>query len=138
MVKCIMRCDEGRRLARRWVDFAAMIWEYGCLVWLAAKTMKTTVDLSDDLLRRARRAAMERNTTLRALLEESLVLLLGPDDQPAPPVRFVTFGSPDELLPDQALDRVERELARDPQFPVEDADWWMKRFGFLPSGVRRK
>jgi Bacterial antitoxin of type II TA system, VapB len=38
--------------------------------------MKTTLDLPDDLLARARRAAQREGTTLRALVEEGLQLSL--------------------------------------------------------------
>ncbi|HEX6812467.1 MAG TPA: DUF2191 domain-containing protein [Planctomycetota bacterium] len=39
--------------------------------------MKTTVELSDDLLRRAKSVATKEGTTLRALLEEGLRWALG-------------------------------------------------------------
>ena len=39
--------------------------------------MKTTVDISDNLLRRAKKLARERSLTLKALIEEGLELVLG-------------------------------------------------------------
>jgi hypothetical protein len=39
--------------------------------------MKTTVELSDDLMRRAKSVAAKEGTTLRALLEEGLRWALG-------------------------------------------------------------
>lgn len=38
--------------------------------------MKTTIEIADELLQRAQRAARERDTTLRALTEEGLRLVL--------------------------------------------------------------
>ena len=38
--------------------------------------MKTTVEISDNLLRRTRQVAREANVTLRALVEEGLELVL--------------------------------------------------------------
>ena len=35
--------------------------------------MKTTIDISDDLLLRAKKRAQERNTTLRRVVEDALV-----------------------------------------------------------------
>lgn len=46
--------------------------------------VKTTLDLDDDLLRRAKRAALERDTTLRAIVEEALARSLGPQSAPVP------------------------------------------------------
>ena len=40
------------------------------MVWLS--NMKTTVDIADLLLRRAKRLAAKRNTTLKALIEGAL------------------------------------------------------------------
>jgi hypothetical protein len=52
--------------------------------------VKTTLDLSDDLLRRAKQAALDRGTTLRAIVEEGLERLLGPATVDAP-LRLVTW-----------------------------------------------
>lgn len=40
--------------------------------------MKTTLDISSPLLRRAKRVAAQRGTTLRALVEEGLAYALAP------------------------------------------------------------
>jgi hypothetical protein len=40
--------------------------------------MKTTLDIEDELLHRAKQAALDRNTTLRAIIEEALVRALSP------------------------------------------------------------
>lgn len=46
--------------------------------------MKTTLELDDDLLRRAKQAALDRDTTLRAIVEEALELALGRAAGPVP------------------------------------------------------
>jgi hypothetical protein len=47
--------------------------------------MRTTIELSDALLRRAKKLAARRQTTLRALIEEGLRRIL---DEPVPPYRL--------------------------------------------------
>jgi hypothetical protein len=48
--------------------------------------MKTTIDISDNLLIRAKKRAREKHITLRSLIEESLAASL---DQPLPTKRVV-------------------------------------------------
>jgi hypothetical protein len=50
------------------------------------KDMKTTIEISDNLLLRLKQRAKERGMTLRSLIEESLVASL---DQPLPTKRVV-------------------------------------------------
>jgi len=55
--------------------------------------MKTTVDIADDLLKRSQQLAKREGSTLRAVLEEGLRLVL--KDRRAPSARafrFPTFG----------------------------------------------
>ncbi|MEI7443479.1 MAG: hypothetical protein WCK28_01185 [Burkholderiales bacterium] len=52
--------------------------------------MKTTLELDDDLLRRAKQAALDRDTTLRAIVEEALLLALGRPTAPVP-IRTVVW-----------------------------------------------
>jgi predicted transcriptional regulator len=55
--------------------------------------MKTTVEISDALLRRAKRLAARRGITLRAVLEAALHRELAAEEEaPARPVRTHTFG----------------------------------------------
>jgi hypothetical protein len=55
--------------------------------------MKTTVDIADPLLRRARRLAARRGTTLKAILESALRRELAASQEAAPAeVRTHTFG----------------------------------------------
>ena len=102
--------------------------------WLC---MKTTIEISDDLMRRARQLALDRDTTLRAVVEEGLQMLLGPTAQAVPSVRFTTYGSAKQALSAQALERVRREMSSDAMLP-DDPDWWKKRFGFLPAGMAKE
>jgi hypothetical protein len=54
--------------------------------------MRTSIELSNSLLERARKLARERGTTLRALVEEGLSRVLS-DREPRPfRLRSVTFG----------------------------------------------
>jgi predicted transcriptional regulator len=55
--------------------------------------MKTTVDISDDLLRRSQRIAKNEHTTLRAILEEGIRLVLKTRQAKRQAVfKFPTFG----------------------------------------------
>ncbi len=56
--------------------------------------MKTTIEISDVLLRRAKRLAARRGTTLRAVLEQALRAELEAEARvtTAPPVETHTFG----------------------------------------------
>ncbi len=54
--------------------------------------MKTTVNISDALLKEARRIATQRGTTVRSLIEQGLRQVLGKNKQPqAFKLRQVTF-----------------------------------------------
>lgn len=50
--------------------------------------MKTTVDLADDLARRAKALARRDHRTLRSLIEEGLRLVLGRQGPGKPPFRL--------------------------------------------------
>jgi len=55
--------------------------------------MKTTVDIADDLLKRSQQLAKREGSTLRAVLEEGLRLVLKDRRTPGSrPFRFPTFG----------------------------------------------
>ena len=56
--------------------------------------MRTTVTIPDDLLRRARKAALERSCTLSTLVEEALRKALASTGPAAKtrPTRLATFG----------------------------------------------
>ena len=55
--------------------------------------MKTTIDIADDLLKRSQQLAKREGSTLRAVLEEGLRLVLKDRRTPGSrPFRFPTFG----------------------------------------------
>ena len=56
------------------------------MIWLAH--MKTTLELDDRILARAKRAAAEQGITLRALVEDALRARLAPRPVAAYPFRF--------------------------------------------------
>lgn len=99
--------------------------------------MKTTIDISDDLLQRAKLAALERGTTLRTVVEEALERALGPAVAEAVPLRTVTWGRAKGaarllLSDDEVLAAVARERE------AADPDRWLQRFGFVPPGGERE
>ncbi|MGE0798353.1 MAG: CopG family transcriptional regulator [Lautropia sp.] len=98
--------------------------------------MKTTIELPDPLLRRAKQAAIDRGTTLKALIEEALVKALGPAIDDGAPLRIVTWppaGPEGKRIGSNAVLRaIRRERDGD---PVTRAGW------LAPSrsdGARRK
>ena len=62
--------------------------------WTQIATMKTTLDLTDELLARAKRVALERDMTLRALVEEALERAIGGSRSRWEPLATVTYGDP--------------------------------------------
>ena len=69
----------------------AHIDQYGSMVYIVS--MKTTMDISDSLLRRAKAVARRDNTTLRSLTEEGLELALARRaSRPRPAIEPVVFG----------------------------------------------
>jgi hypothetical protein len=55
--------------------------------------VKTTIDIADELLKRSQQLAKREGSTLRAVLEEGLRLVLKDRRAPASrPFRFPTFG----------------------------------------------
>lgn len=60
--------------------------------------MRTTLNLDDDLLRDAKRLAIERGTTLTALIEDALRIVVRRTERPERRrrVRLPTFGVPGE------------------------------------------
>lgn len=61
------------------------------MIWLTH--MKTTVDIADQLLRRAKRVASRRGTTVKSLIEDALRKeLAAAEARGTSPVRTHTFG----------------------------------------------
>lgn len=75
-------------------------------MYTASKNLKTTIEISDDLARKARAHAARENITLRSLIERGLRLVLRADGQQA---RFE--------LRDASVD------GRGLQPPYRDAEW---------------
>ncbi len=72
--------------------------------------MKTTIEVSDDLLARSRAVARQEGTSLRALMEEGLRLALkARETRESEPFHMLTFGGDDEAA------------GRTPEF--RDASW---------------
>jgi hypothetical protein len=82
------------------VEVGTHVWEYGLHAQRPIPqpdpAVKTTLDIDDALLRRAKQVAIDRGTTLRAVVEEALARALGPSGAPVP-IRTVVWpptGSP--------------------------------------------
>ena len=100
--------------------------------------MKTTIEISDELLRRAKRAALERNTTLRVIVEEALARALGEGRTRAAPLRTVTW-PPAGAVRNARLDArtVLDAIAREREHPADDAGYWSRRFPSIPSPAKK-
>jgi hypothetical protein len=101
--------------------------------------MKTTIDLPDELLRRAKRTALERGTTLRAIVEDALTRALGAAASEPVALRTVTWGAAKKRgarpLDAAAVDAL---VAGEREGRLDDPDHWRERFGFVPPGLRRR
>ena len=75
--------------------------------------MKKTLDIADDLLRRAREVAEKENVALKLLVEEGLRLVLERREQgkPADIQPFVVTG--DEPAPDDSWERLRDLVSRE-------------------------
>ncbi|MCD6681534.1 MAG: type II toxin-antitoxin system VapB family antitoxin [Burkholderiaceae bacterium] len=99
--------------------------------------MKTTIEISDDLLLRAKQEALARNTTLKAIVEEALRRALRPVPEAVPALRTVTWGASGRGARLLDAKTVRSALAREREGPQDD-EYWRKRFGFVPSGPSRR
>ncbi len=101
--------------------------------------MKTTIEISDELLRRAKQAALERGTTLRVIVEEALARALGAGQSNVAPLRTVTWppagGARTTRLGTQT---VLEAIARERTHPMEDSDYWSHRFAAIPRRPKKK
>lgn len=63
--------------------------------------MRTTLDIDDELLKDAKKLAAERGTTLTAVMEDALRIVVRRAAEPKPRrrVRLPTFGVPGEGFP---------------------------------------
>jgi len=101
--------------------------------------VKTTIDIADDLLRRAKKAALDRGTTLRTVVEEALTRALGPGMDEVASLRTVTWppgvDASDRKVP---ADAVLRMIARDRASPLDDPARRVRRIGVASTGRGRK
>ncbi len=101
--------------------------------------MKTTLEISDELLLRAKQAALERGTTLRAIVEEALQRSLGAVLTEAAPLRTVTWGGPSGRRKGSTSgESVDFFVADQREGRLDDPEYWKKRFGFVPPALRRR
>jgi hypothetical protein len=83
-------------------------------IW--ATHMKTTIEVQDDLLERAKRTAQREGTTLRALIEEGMRLVLRARARRGGPAFRVRTFKGDGLTPefrDAGWERIRDEIYRD-------------------------
>jgi len=88
--------------------------------------MRTTLNLNDDLLTRAKAEAVRQRTTLTRLIERGLGLVLDPPPEPEPsrePFRIRVFGDPNARM---ELAEYERRVAE-----AED-EYDRRQAGLLP------
>lgn len=97
--------------------------------------VKTTIDISDELLRRAKQAALERNTTLRAIIEAALERALGPAPAALPPLRTPTWPPTEAGAPMLDPGALREILDREREGHADDPERFSKRFGFTPPGL---
>lgn len=110
------------------------VWEYGLLTHYCGTSMKTTIEVSDELMRRAKHAALERDITLRALIEEALERVVGGTAERWPPIRTITFGHPLE-----PLSLADADFQRGANPDADDPAYVAKRLGLTePAGASRK
>ena len=83
--------------------------------------VKTTIEVSDLLMRRVKQTALERGITLRALIEEALERTVGVETLQCPPLRTVVYGTPGGPIP--------ANLVRLANPDENDAGYVVKRLG---------
>jgi hypothetical protein len=101
-------------------------------IWLYAKTMKTTINLDDQLLQAAKQRALDTNTSLKEVLEQALRQLLRPAAQIGVPIRTLSFGNagdPWQLSPQQL---------RVAAYPEQTTQHFEKRMGLELSNPAQK
>ena len=59
--------------------------------------MKTTFDIPDELFRRAKKAALERGTSLKAVVTVALERELGPAEHDIPPLQTLIWPPPETV-----------------------------------------
>lgn len=94
--------------------------------------MKTTIELPDKLLVKAKKAALERGITLKALLIEALEKTLGPQHTRVPELRTLVWPPAGKTVrrvsDDEILQMIRRERETNFRSTAQT----------LPSGAQRK
>jgi hypothetical protein len=75
--------------------------------------MKTTIEIEDALLRRAKQAALERGVTLRQIVEQALLMALGKTSPGNPPLRTRVWPSSDQAGRTISSERILREIRKE-------------------------
>lgn len=104
-----------------------------------SRVMKTTLDIEDTLLQRAKQAALDRHTTLRAIVEEALLRSLGPTTETDVPVRTLVF--PVTLPqggPRLAADAIDAALDEQRSDPADSPLALSRRMGATDGTGRRR
>lgn len=96
--------------------------------------MKTTIDISDALLRRAKQAALERNTTLRAIIESALERALGTTPVVMPPLHTLTWPPSDSGAPILEARALKAAIDAERDGHPGDAGRMARRLGYRPPG----
>ena len=116
-----MKAPEGWRTPKRffWTGFKGGGAKR--LIWFAiydnmGSNMKTTIEIADDLMVRAQQVAKRRKTTLRALTEEGLRLVLAKDQRDSgkklPPLITFRGSGPTPEFKDWNWDKLRDEIYR--------------------------
>jgi len=83
---------------------------------MGGHTMKTTIEIADDLFERAQRVAREERTTLRSLTEQGLRLVLRQKQEKArklPPLVTVRGGGLTNEFKNASWERMRDEIYRE-------------------------
>lgn len=97
--------------------------------------MKTTLDIDDALLLAAKQRALDTGGTLRQVVEDALAAHLTLH-KPAPtPIKTLVW-PPRDSEPLEMIDFSAEQLRDLAYAHEEDPAWWLKRFGFIPPGLK--
>ncbi len=96
--------------------------------------MKTTLDIDDQLLLAAKQRALDTGATLRQVVETALATHLKLHQAIPTPIKTLVY-PPREGLPLKAFDFSPEKL-HELAYEHDDPAWWLKRFGFIPPGLK--
>jgi hypothetical protein len=93
--------------------------------------MKTTLELSPELLKRAKQQALDSGTSLKAVVEAALHAHLGVPTLALPPLKTVVAG--EGLVTTSA--RQQLQTPPSGEYDLDSDAYWLKRFGFIPPSA---